>query len=331
MDPGLDEPIHRAVVSRPVPNGYVYVVPELEGGWAGWSMEAGYRTKTEGGSGGAPLGRTSTGPIFAEQGCEQNERSIDVFALTTHEVAAVSVAGGRPIATTTNSTLPDGLRAAAVEVLRRNGQPSILRNCPRITPFDVHGKPIDRKGKPGSPQAFKLRGTRQWEAPAHPPRGVCELAAAQLPQEIVASKGGVATQVRPHRGLFGQALLSCVGTVYVYEEQHHLTAAVLLDAERPGARPPALAGMKPVPGRRGIFESPGAEGKRVERRIPGAWLVVEEEDEIGLRVPVELLESLYATVPADAGQDVPRRRASRLGLHARTIPKQNRNHVRSIF
>jgi hypothetical protein len=33
------------------------------------------------------------------------------------------------------------------------------------------------------------------------------------------------------------------------------------------------------------------------RRIPGAWLVVEEEDRIGFRVPVELLEDLRATIP----------------------------------
>jgi hypothetical protein len=82
----------------------------------------------------------------------------------------------------------------------------------------------------------------------------------------------------------------------VYNEEHHLTAAVLLDASHPGATPSPLPGVQPLAGHPGIFEAPGAEGELAARRIPGAWLVVEEEDRIGLRVPVELLEDLHATV-----------------------------------
>jgi hypothetical protein len=148
------------------------------------------------------------------------------------------VAGGRPIPTTTNATLPDGLRAAAVEVLRHDGRPSIGRHCPRLTPLNAHDKPIGTNGKAGGPQAFRLPSTRQWEAPARPPSGVCGLTATQLPRETVAYQGAVATRIQPYRGLLGRALLSCAG----------------------------------------------------------AWLVVEEEDDIGLKVPVELLESLQATI-----------------------------------
>jgi hypothetical protein len=71
---------------------------------------------------------------------------------------------------------------------------------------------------------------------------------------------------------------------------------VLLDVSHPGSTPPSLPGMQPLAGHPGIFEAPGAEGERAARRIPGAWLVVEEEDRIGLRVPVELLEHLRATI-----------------------------------
>jgi hypothetical protein len=51
-----------------------------------------------------------------------------------------------------------------------------------------------------------------------------------------------------------------------------------------------------VAGHPGIFEAPRAEGEIAARRIPGAWIVVEEEDHIGLHVPVELLEHLRATI-----------------------------------
>jgi hypothetical protein len=243
------------------------------------------------------LTTTSTGAIFAETGCEgAGERGIDIYALTTSEVVAVSVAGGMPIPTTTNFTLPDGLRAAAVEVLGHNGAPNIDRHCPHMTPLDAHGKPIARKGKPGRPQAFKLPGTRQWQAPTRSPRGACELIATRLPRETVAYQGDVATRIMPYRGLLGGGFLSCVDTVYIYEEQHHLTAAVLLDASHPGAAPPPLPGMNPLAGHPGVFEAPGSGGQLAARRIPGAWIVVEEEDRIGLGVPVELLEHLRATI-----------------------------------
>lgn len=284
---------HSAYVSRPVPNSHVLLVPELQGGWAGWSLATG----TGGGSGGGQVTTTSTGPIFAEGGCEGgSERGIDVYALTTSEVAAVSVAGGMSIATTTNPTLPDGLRAAAVEVLPHNGRPNIELHCPRLTPLDTHGKPILRRGKPGRPQAFRLPGTLQWEAPAHPPSGACELTATRLPRETVAEHGYVATRIKPYRGLLGRALLSCVSTVYVYHEEHHLIAAVLLGASHPGTTPPPLPGMQSLAGHPGVFEAPGSGGEMVARRIPGAWLVVEESDGIGHQVPAELLEHLAATV-----------------------------------
>jgi hypothetical protein len=280
----------------------VLLVPALRGGTAGWCLATGYQTAREGSSGCGELTTTSSGPIFAEGGCEEDETRIDTYALATSEVAAVSVAGGMPIPTTTNSTLPDGLRAAAVAVLRHHGRPSVERHCPRLTPLDAHGKPISGKGKPGRPQASRLPGTRKWEAPAHPPNGVCELTPTELPRETVPYEGDVATRIRPYRGLLGRALLSCADTVFINHEEHHLTSAVLLNASHPGATPPPLPGMQPLAGHPGIFYEPGCEGETAARRVPGAWLVVEEEDDIGLKVPVELLEGLRATIRLQVAQ-----------------------------
>ncbi|MHB8242105.1 MAG: hypothetical protein ACYDHN_08955, partial [Solirubrobacteraceae bacterium] len=212
----------------------------------------------------------STGPIYAETGCSGGGESIlRVHALTRSEVAAVSVYGGRPIPTTTNITLPDGLRAAAVEVLTHDGRPRIESGCPRMTPFDAHGNPIRRKGRPAPPQEFSLPGTLRWEWPARPPRGACGLGARTLPHEVVVYTGDVATRIRPYRGLIGRAFISCVDTVYISEEQHHLTAAVLLDASHPGATPPPLPAMRSLPGHPGIYQAPGCSGRLFARRVPG--------------------------------------------------------------
>lgn len=294
-------------LSRQVPNGHVLLAPELQGGRAGWCLATGYRTETEGGSGCGEVATTSTGPIFAEHGCDESETAIHLYALTTSEVAAVSVFGGTPIPTTTNTTLPDGLRAAAVEVLRHDGRPSIGVHCPRMTPLDADGKPIRDTGKraPRLRFATRLPGTKEWDRgvpgehpgwntrrPAH---GACELRATRLPRETSARWGSVATVIRPEEGLVGQALMSCVDITYFYLEEHALTAAVLLNASHPGATPPPLPGMKSLAGHPGIFEAPDSQ-EMAARRIHGAWLVVQENDGIGLSVPVELLESLRATI-----------------------------------
>jgi hypothetical protein len=103
----------------------------------------------------------------------------------------------------------------------------------------------------------------------------------------------VALRVKPFPELLGQAFISCAETTYIYRDEHHLPAAVLLNASHPGATPPPLSGMQPLAGHPGISEVPP---DRYVRRIHGAWLVVQEEDNIGPSVPVELLEHLRATV-----------------------------------
>ena len=146
------------------PNSHVLLVPKLQGGWAGWCLATGYQTKTEGSGGCGELTTASTGPIFAEEGCDESETGIHLYALTTSEVAVVSVYGGTPIPTTTNATLPDGLRAAAVEVLRHKGHPSVGSHCPRMRAFDGQRKLIGDTGKRAALLRFasRLPGVREW-------------------------------------------------------------------------------------------------------------------------------------------------------------------------
>jgi hypothetical protein len=118
----------------------------------------------EGSSGCDSVGPTSTGPIFAQGGCQGiAERSFE-FLLTRSDVKAVSVDGGAPIPTTTNSTLPDGLRAAAIEVTGYSSTEHSLV-CPPATPLDTDGKPITARGRRAVSLAYFLPEKR-WEGPA---------------------------------------------------------------------------------------------------------------------------------------------------------------------
>ncbi len=290
---------------RPSRTGRVLLIPSMSGGTAGWCMAT--INADEAGCG---LPGRSAGPILdylcttggrtSGEGHREPARATavtTVYVLTRAEASAVSVGGGRAIKTTRNSTLPDGFRAAVVEVV---GPVLPLRErlkhlCPRIVALDASGEPLLHGDQQGILLATSLP-TVHWEAPAASPAAACRLTVSRLPAETVPLQGTIAKRIRAIRGLVGRAYLSCAEATYVYNDEHHLPAAVLLDARHPGTRPAPLPDMTRVPGHPGIFEAPGAEGRRVARRIPSAWLVVEEEDKIGLDVPIHLLEYLHASL-----------------------------------
>lgn len=291
-----DSAAHLGYVSRLAPNGRLLLTPTLAGGAAGWCMTITNR-RPNGRSATCSDPATSTGPVFA-QACTASGAITTIYVLTRSEVAAVAVDGGNAIPTSRNATLPAWLRAAVIE-LRGPALPlrqRLAHLCPASTPLDANGKAIRQGGERGTPLSRELP-SKIWEQPVYPPRSTCELAAHGLPAKIVASKGSVVARIRAVHGLIGQALLSCAETIYTYEEEHELPAAVLLDAAHPGWIPPPLPDMTPLSGYAGIFEAPGSAGENlVARRIPGAWLVVEEQDGVGIRAPIELLEHLRASV-----------------------------------
>lgn len=294
-------------ISRAEPDSEVRLVPNLNGGTAGWSVE--FRTAHTGG-GGPP--ESPRGPIYAE-GCSTSSTVTELDLLTSSSVAAVSVLGGPPIRTRTYPTLIDGLRAVVVEVKRGKGQAM----CPKVTPLNARLRPLSLHGKRNSPLAISPPDTAPWLGkldsgrrtcpisppspascvlPPHPPAGACHLTASNPGPGITEQGGAIATRIKPVIGLAGPAFLSCADYDYFYEEEDQLDSAVLLNATHPGAEPPRLPGMRALTGHPGIFTTLGGEGIRVARRIPGAWLVVEESDQIGLAVPLLLLDSLSAEI-----------------------------------
>jgi hypothetical protein len=297
-----DAVIRHTGVSRPIPGVRVELSPMLDGGSAGWCIVGvSASTPKKGNEIGSCGGvRTSTGPIFYEncQGGRGGKHNATVVVLTRGEVAFVTVAGGRPIPTESNSTLEGGLRAVAIELpgYRIVAKPFSASDpwspCPRVTALEANARPIDEQGRSGAPFTVFLP-RRRWYRPEHQPSGVCQLTATRLPRETVPIEGAVTTRIGPVPGLVGQAFISCANTTYFYKNEHDLTAAVLLDAAHPGAVPSELPGIKPLAGHPSVFVAPS---HLFARHIPGAWLVVGDEDDVGPSVPVELLEHLRATV-----------------------------------
>lgn len=290
-------------ISRPALGGHVSLAPSLLSGTAGWCMATFSRRPRGGSSASSTSGceevpGTSAGPVLAET-CPISGRITTLYVLTRSDVAAVVVDDGKAIPTTGGSSLAEGLRAAVVEVIgpvlpfRERLERKQL--CPAVTSLNRASQPIGQSGVRNKPLIVNLP-RKEWKHPTRESRGACRLATRRLPAETMVLDGSVATRIRAVQGLIGNALLSCVDTRYLYRGEHDLTAAVLLDASHPGVTPPPLPAMKPAAGHPGIFEAPGSSGNIAVRRIPGAWLAVEEADEVGLRVPIELLEQLQATV-----------------------------------
>jgi hypothetical protein len=132
--------------------------------------------------------------------------------------------------------------------------------------------------------------------------------------------GGCAISVRPVRGLSTvretilrtppphtlnpaePGYLSCA-SVELRFHRSPVIAAILLDAQHPGQRPPALPNTKPLPDSPITFVGPGAEevgfpgfdetAQLIARRIGNAWLVIQGPHSLSERKAI--LQALQAT------------------------------------
>ena len=122
-------------------------------------------------------GTTTAGPIFAVSCGTENEDPA-MYVLTQKDVASVVIGRGAPVRTSANSTLPDGLRAAALEA--RGYEPRRgFKHCPTVTPFDSSGRAIPTRTAP-SIRLVVRPPYSTWAHPDKPRRGVCALTATKL-------------------------------------------------------------------------------------------------------------------------------------------------------
>jgi len=251
---------------------------------------------------------TSSGPIYAETCSVAREVSgtpaepkwtvhgLEVFVLTTSQVASVSIAGGVRVPTVAGTTLPDRLRAAALWRPGEEFVPGFDKHCPAVAAFDISGATIPSQDGAEVPLRDSPLPTTTWERPGRPPRGPCEMQASRLPPNTTARGGMVVRKIVPVRKVLARGFLSCDSTSYVRPEGGFITAAILLDAAKPGAAPPPLPGMHAFAKHPGIFLAPSSERTILARRIAHAWLVVSEETPEGLAAPLALLEHLRAHI-----------------------------------
>jgi hypothetical protein len=221
--------------------------------------------------------------------------------LTTAQVAAVRVAPRLTILTRPDARLPDGYRIA-IDVRTVTTHPGPDAG-PRPAPvaLDGGGRPIPtppRKPAPRDAAVYWQRAAAHREgAPAGPPAGACEISLAGLPG---AQRwfGEVVEHVRGFAALVGRTFLSCANTSF-YDEGQSVDAAILLDAQHPGALPEALPGATAVPGH------PAASNERqpaitrltlsiTGRRVGDAWLVVQSDGTLAQRLAI--LDRLRACV-----------------------------------
>ncbi len=266
------------------------VSPALEAGALGWEY---IETEAGGGGGGSCCGPlTHPAQLLSTSGRGSSPWST-ATVLTAPAVAAVSVEG-RPAVATRSGGLPYGLRYVRLPVKN-----------PRVKPvaFNARGQHITTAGFEPTPKRHQFEGAyapHAWTAPSTPPAAPCELSAWGLPG-LSPVGGDVVLRVKGYRMFETRAFQSCADTYYTLGSST-LEAAVLLDAEHPGATPAALPSITPAPAAAGVLDAPGGimRGGRsgssnlTAERLPGGWLVVTGGSSAAQQL--RLLQHLHATI-----------------------------------
>ncbi|HEY1538590.1 MAG TPA: hypothetical protein VGF63_04265 [Solirubrobacteraceae bacterium] len=219
----------------------VSLAPDLRAGQAGWCggvrYSSGGRT-TSGGTGCAPP-RAAGGAIVVSGlgGVGETIR----FAITIPSARAVRFAGAMAVATRGDRTLPYGWRYA---VATRKPPSDARRPGPSSFAAPI-ALAADGRKLPATTQADRGTGggSSRLVTGAAPARR-CVIGGAR---GFAAGYARVAVRL-PHlpSRIEGRAFASCAYTVFHVPGSHaHVTAAILLDAQRPSSR---AAALPPVPG-----------------------------------------------------------------------------------
>jgi hypothetical protein len=243
----------------------VRLAPDIRGGSVGWCVDVSRGGRLVGGGCGAAP--TSTNPLFINVAVSSAPSFAARVALTTSNVAAVSVAGSGRIPTHSESWLPYGFREATSNQL----SPADWK------PLDARGEPIADVTPQQSPIPLNI----------DPSHGPCRIAVTGL-RALTVRAIYVAVALRAFPGIVGRAFESCADTNYSLHG-FSLDGAILLDAAHPGAPPAPLPDMTPVRGAANTYTTPAsvpptsfppapapnaAPATMSARRVGNAWLVV---------------------------------------------------------
>jgi len=274
----------------------VVLFPHAGAGGGGWCV------RTVRGRGcPTALRPVSAGPILIEDWTgtsSSTEAPVDkAVVLTTSDAVAVSLEGRAPIPTRAGPGLPDGLRAAVVELRGGSGTRVVGALAPlpfpqaRFVALNAAGARISQTDGSAVPLEFEV-ASQSWGGSASEPPGVCSLELSGL-AGLVSEGGSVMTTVETHRDVRGREFVNCASASYRLGAWP-IEAYVLVDAARVGATPGPLLAMQALPGHPGVFQAPGVAGQVVARRMPGAWLVAGGGEGLDQRLTV--LEHMRAAI-----------------------------------
>jgi hypothetical protein len=276
----------------PVPQG-ASLTPNLTGGEYGWCL-------TVNGGGTCPFVPTDDGELNWDLvSTEPRNGAEAITLLLAPQVAAVLVEGKRvPMATI--ASLPYHLRVATITISRPgaavrsrgNQAPPPETLTPRsLLAVDSSGHILRSTHTYAGPSVRSI----WWKRPTALPKGPCQIHAHGVPG-LLPEWGHVAASIAayPER-IVGRAFYSCIDTEY-YLRNWPLDAAILLDAQHPGATPAAIPGLVRLHGAPAIYNGPGDgfHGPETAIRAGDAWLIVAGGS--GLAQRIDVLEHLSVSV-----------------------------------
>jgi hypothetical protein len=236
------------------------------------------------------------GPVIAElwTGTSGSDgSSVETrIALTTDDVAAVSLEGRPAVKTHSSPFMPRGFRGAIVDL---HGHPK-EQSAPalpfsRFIALNAAGQRLAQSYELGPPLTFEAPN-RNWEPGAPQPKGPCSARVVGL-KSLAFQGGSVMTAVTRHRDIRGREFVDCWHADYVLGKWP-VEVDILLDAEHPGARPAALPAMSQLSGHSGVYAGPGTSRESIAARIRGAWLLV--TNGAGIQQRLAVLEHARTTV-----------------------------------
>jgi hypothetical protein len=211
------------------------------------------------------------------------------------DVAAVRVSPTLTLLTRPDRQLPSGYRIA-IAAQQALGKKTALPVGRVAVALDRHGRPIRataRTARLADPAVFwqakaadgASKGSRVATAP---PPGGCEIDTNRL-AGATPEYGFVVQHVRGFPQLSAEDYLSCASADFTYHGREVL-AAILLDAQHPGATPALLPNVRRVSQRSRAFSLAtslaGGSASIAARRVGDAWLVVQAAGSVRERLAV---------------------------------------------
>lgn len=271
------------------------VTPDLRAGRAGWCVALlDIRTSASVLPNPATCGSTGSGPLIARGGIETlspTTATVEgwlLYAIVDKSVRALRTPDGMRILPISSGSLPSGWRAAVTVTTK----PKTSHSIATLTPLDASGRQLSTR------LANVIVLPTRAIAPSHAPASGCRITVQSL-------QGLRVLAAHTLRGPLPGSLTAAPGFLSCYSISLDFRgvpsrAALLVNSQHPGQRPPAITGTTPLRGHPDIEAEPNSVGgtsgapvqRLVARRVGTSWLVLQTS--ASTNAAVALLHDLVA-------------------------------------